>query len=300
MKIINATYSTGSSFLTTNLPISNTCMCYCIDHPHCLSISIIKTSIGIYSCQLFATYPTNSFQLSSSLMSNVTVYTDRVLRSVYVNNGIHLSNPTNLFSNTINPWIPVFKLFTGNNQSFLGLNSSNLTTLTPIPTISINQITAHWFSILISQWNENMFVPNQIAIAFIVNRTIVFDFLIFNASQSNITSWFSISRLISNQYWAISQFQNSTEGQTQMKSIYTDSNSIRSFNCNFKLSTNGCSGDFYGFFFVYGGYRDLCIAAVRNISEVSIPSIFISPTTYFTNGNLGYYNISDGIMIFVR
>jgi len=298
-KIINATYSTGISFSKLNLTTSNACICSCFNHPHCLSISVMKISYNIYYCQLFATYPINRSQLSISSISNVTIYNDRILNSVYINNGTSLSNPTNLFLNNINPWIPVFKLFTGNNQSFLWLNSSNLTTLSIIPKFSINQTDSHWFNILISQWNENLYLPNQVAIAFIVNHTIIFDFLIFNALQSDITTWFSLSRLVSNQYWTISQFTNTTEGQTQMKAIYTDINCIRSFNCNFKLAT-GCTEDFYGFFFVHGGYNDTCIAAIRNTSMISIPSIYYCPTTAYSNGNLTYFNIADGIMGFVR
>jgi len=260
----------------------------------------MKISTNIYYCQLFATYPINSSQLTSSLTSNVTIYNDRTLNSVYINNGSRLSNPRNLFLNNSNPWIPAFKIFTGNNQSFLWLNSSNLTTLTTIPQISINQIGSHWFSILVSQWYENLYLPNQVAIAFIVNRTNIFDFLIFNASQSNITTWFSSSRLVSNQYWGISQYKGTTFAQTQMESVYTDNDCIRTFNCNFKFSTSGCTEDFYGFFFVYGGYKDLCIAAVRNISQLSIPSIYYSPTTAYTNGSFNYFYIADGIMGFVR
>jgi len=259
----------------------------------------MKISYNIYYCQLFATYPVNGSQLSISPTSNVTIYNDRILSSVYINNGTRLSNPKNLFSNNINPWIPAFKLFTGNNQSFLWLNSSNLTTLSTIPTIPINQTVSHWFNILVSQWNQNLYLPNQVAIAFIVNHTIIFDFLIFNAVQSNIITWFSISRLVWNQYWGISQYVNSTQGQTQMEAIYIDTSCIRSFNCNFKFAT-GCTQDFHGFFFVHGGYNDTCIAAVRNASMIPIPSIYYSPTKNNTNGNLNYYNIADGIMGFVR
>ncbi|CAF0935246.1 unnamed protein product [Rotaria sordida] len=298
--IINATYSTGSSFLKINLTTSNPCICSCIYHPHCLSISIMKQSNNIYYCQLYATYPIKSSQLSTSLISNVTILTDRTLNSVYIDNGTYLSNPTNLFSNTIKPWIPIFKLYTGNNQSFLWLNSSNLTTLINIPKISINQITFHWFNILISQWNQMLYIPDQIALAFIVNRTIIFDFLIFNASQTNITNWFSIKSLISNQYWNIIQYRDMTIGTTQMTSIYTDNECIRSFNCNFKFSTNGCNQDFYGFFFVYGGYKDLCIAAKQNLSQISIPSIYFSPTINYTNGSFYSFKIADGLMGFVR
>jgi hypothetical protein len=233
------------------------------------------------------------------LNSNVTIYTDRVLNSVYINNGNRLTNPTSLFSNNINPWIPIFKLFTGNNQTFLWLNSSSLTTLTPIPQISINQIESHWFNILLSQWNENSYIPNQVAIAFIVNHTNIFEFLIFNSTQSNISSWFSIFRFVSNQYWGISQYRNLSFAQTQLTAVYTDAYCIRSFNTNFKFSS-GCTQDFYGFFFVYGGYKDECIAAVRNISQVLIPTIYYCPTANYTNGNLSYYNIADGLMGFIR
>jgi hypothetical protein len=233
------------------------------------------------------------------LNSNVTLYTDRIINSVYINNGSRLTNPKSLFSNNINPWIPIFKLFTGNNQTFLWLNSSSLTTLTQIPTIAINQIDSHWFNILISQWNENFYIPNEVAIAFIVNHTNIFEFLIFNSTQSNISSWFSILRLISNQYWSISQYRNTSIGQTQMTSVYTDNNCVRSFNTNFKFST-GCSQDFYGFFFIYGGYKDTCIAAVRNMSQVLIPTIYYAPTSTYTNGNLNYFNIANGLMGFIR
>ncbi|CAF1504370.1 unnamed protein product [Rotaria sp. Silwood1] len=298
--IVNATYSTGSSFIKINLTTSNACMCACIFHPHCLSISVMKISNNTYYCQLFATYPIKSSQLSSLLTSNVTIYTDRTLNSVYIDNGTYLSNPKNLFFNTEHPWIPIFKLYTGNNQSFLWLNSSNLTTLTNIPEISINQLTSHWFNILLSQWNQMLYIPDQIAIAFIVNRTIVFDFLIFNASQTTIINWFSIKNLISNQYWNITPYRNIPIAQIQIKSIYTDNDCIRSFNGNLKFSTSGCNQDFYGFFFVYGGYKDLCIAANLNMSQIFIPSIYFSPTINYTNGNFNNYNIADGLMGFVR
>ncbi|CAF2607993.1 unnamed protein product [Rotaria sp. Silwood2] len=298
--IVNAIYLTGSSFTKINLTTSNACMCSCILHPHCLSISVMKISNNTYYCQLFATYPIKSSQLSSSLTSNVTIYTDRTLKSVYIDNGTYLSNPTNLFFNTKNPWIPVFKLYTGNNQSFLWLNSSNLTTLTNIPNISINQTMFHWFNILISQWNQMLYIPDQIAIAFIVNHTIIFDFLIFNASQTTILNWFSTKSLLSNQYWNISQYRNIPISSIQVKSIYSDNDCIRSFNYNFKFSTSGCNQDFYGFFFVYGGYKDLCIAANQNMSQVSIPSIYFSPTINYTNGSLYNFKIADGLMGFVR
>ena len=298
-KILNTTYSIGVPFSKINTTTSNACLCSCIAHPHCLSISTTTLSSSKYTCQLFATYPINSSQLLFSSNSNVTLYTDRIIRSVYIANGSQLTSPTSLFSNTINPWIPAFKLFTGNNQTFLWLNSSSLTTQTEIPQIPINQIESHWFSVLISQWNENVYIPNEVALAFIVNRTQIFDFLIFNSSQSNISTWFSILRLLSNQYWGISQYRNSSVGQTQMTSVYTDNYCTRSFNINFKLST-GCSQDFYGFVFVYGGYKDTCIAAVQNMSQVSIPTIFYSPTSTYTNGNLSDFKIADGIMGFLR
>ncbi|CAF3748339.1 unnamed protein product [Adineta steineri] len=275
-------------------------MCTCIAHPHCLSISLMIISTNLYYCQLYATYPVKSSQLSSSLTSNVTIYTNRTLTSVYVNNGTRLTNPKSLFSNTTSPWIPIFKIFTGNNQLFLGLNSSNLTTLSPIPQISITQTASHWFNILISQWNQNSYIPQQVGLAFIVNQTNIFEFLIFNSTQSTTTNWFSILRLISSQFWGIAQYQSTSIGQSQMIPLYTDSDCIRSFNCNFKYSTSGCTQDFYGFFFIYGGYRDLCIAAVRNISQVPVPSIFYCPTTAYTNGNLNYFNISNGVMGFIR
>lgn len=299
-RILNARYSTGISFSQVNLTTSSACLCSCIDHPHCLSINVMKISDNIYYCELLATYPINSSQLKSSTTSNATIYTDRTLSSVYINNGTRLTNPKNLFLNNTNPWIPAFKLFTGNNQSFLWFNSCNLTTLTTIPKFPITQITSHWFSILISQWYQNLYIPNQVALAFIVSGTTVFDFVVFNSSQSDITTWFSISRLISTQQWAISQYKNTTPGQTYMKSVYTDSDCIRSFNCNFKYSTSGCTNDFYGFFFFYGGYRDLCISAVRNASQISLPSIYYTLTTAYANGNLNYFNVADGIMGFIR
>ncbi|UJR26678.1 hypothetical protein I4U23_007995 [Adineta vaga] len=257
-------------------------------------------STSFYQCQLFATYPSKSSQLSSSLASYVTIFVNRTMSSIYMNNGTRLSNPTSLFSNTSRPWIPIFKLFTGNNQLFLGLNSSYLTTLTAIPTISIHQIAPHWYNVLLSQWNQNLYIPNQLAIAFIINRVTIIDFLVFNSTLSTTSTWFNILRLISNQYWSISQYSSTSIGQTQMTSIYQDNDCIRSLNCNFKYSNSGCTLDFYGYFFIYGGYKDLCIAAVRNISKVSVPSIFYSPTINYTNGKLDYFNISDGIMGFVR
>ncbi|CAF4281772.1 unnamed protein product, partial [Adineta steineri] len=159
---------------------------------------------------------------------------------------------------------------------------------------------SHWFNILISQWNQNSYIPQQVGLAFIVNQTNIFEFLIFNSTQSTTTNWFSILRLISSQFWGIAQYQSTSIGQSQMIPLYTDSDCIRSFNCNFKYSTSGCTQDFYGFFFIYGGYRDLCIAAVRNISQVPVPSIFYCPTTAYTNGNLNYFNISNGVMGFIR
>ncbi|CAF3397666.1 unnamed protein product [Rotaria socialis] len=233
-------------------------------------------------------------------MSNVTIYTNRTLTSVYINNGTRLLNPQNLSFGTENPWIPVAKLYTNNSQPFLWLNSSNLTTLTNIPTISINQSTSHWFSILISQWNDMTYQANQVAVAFIVNRTIIFDFLIFNASQTNITTWFSLRTLLSNQYWNLTQYSSTVAGQTQMKSIYTDSDCIRSFNFNLKYSTSRCTQDFYGFFFVDGGYKDLCTASSAGTTSASVPTIYYSPTTYSTNGSLSDYHIADGLMVFVR
>lgn len=299
-KIINATYSGGSSFSKINLTTSDTCMCLCIDHPHCLSISIMKMPNNTFYCQLFATYPRNNSELSLSLASNVSIYTNRTLNSVYINNGTRLSNPTSLTLNSINPWIPVFKLYTGNNQSFLWLNSSNLTTLINIPSISINQALPHWFSILISQWNQLLYIPNQVAIAFIVNRTMILDFLIFNSSQSNITTWFSAVNLLSTQYWQILSNPTSLVSQTQIKSVYSDSDCIRSFNCNSKFSTSGCTHDFYGFFFVNGGYKDACIAATKNMSQIALPSIYYSPTTSYTNGDFSYFQVADSLMGFVR
>ena len=300
-KIINSQYLTGSPFLTRTVSVSSACMCSCILHPHCLSLSLIILTKSSFTCQLFATYPSSSYQLTYSGTSNVTVLTNRTISSVYVNNATTLHNPTSLFSdNTNNPWIPAFLIRTGNNQPFLWLNSSNLTTLTDIPTLLINRSAPHWFSILISQWNQGSFRPSQVALAFIVNRTTVFDFLVFNASEADIHSWFAISRLISNRYWSISLYRNTSQGQAQMKSIYNDVDCIRSFNANFKYSPNDCSIDFYGFFFLYGGFPDQCIAAVRNISAVPIPSIFYDPRSNLTLGNLNYYNIADGLMGFVR
>jgi hypothetical protein len=298
--ILQATYSTGVSFSKLNFTTSNACICTCINHPHCLSISVTKLSNQTFYCQLFATYPVQSSQLSPSLTSNVTIYTARALSSVYNDNGTSLTNPKNLLSDAANSWLPIFKVFTGNNQSFLWINSSNLTTLTAIPQIPINQVTSHWFNILISQWNQNSYTPNQVAIALIVNRTIVFDFLIFNGSQVDIASWFSITSLISTAYWPVLQYRTTQEGLLQMKAVYTDSDCTRLFNVNYKGSTSGCSPDFYGYLFVYGGYKDSCIAAVRNMSTVAVPTIFYSPSTTITNGNLSYFAIADGIMGFVR
>ncbi|CAF0731621.1 unnamed protein product [Adineta ricciae] len=299
-RIVNATYSAGIAFLNTNSTAPTSCMCSCIAHPHCLSISVTTKSVTLYQCQLFATYPMKSSQLSPSSTTYVMVYTNRTMKSVYLNNGTQLSNPARLFSNTVFPWIPIFKLFSGNNQSFLGLNSSNLTTLTAIPTIPFYQIMPHWFNILLAQWNQNLYVPSQLAIAFITNRTTIIDFLIFNTVQSNTTNWFSSSRFISNQYWSLPQYINTTIAQSQMIPVYMDSDCIRSLNCNFKYSSSGCTQDFYGYFFIHGGYKDSCIAAVRNVSQVPIPSIFYSITKDYTNGNINNYNISNGLIGFVH
>jgi hypothetical protein len=164
--ILNANYSTGMFFSSMNVSTYNECMCSCILHPHCLSISSIKTSSN-YICQLYATYPTKSSQLLSSSTSNVSIYADRVLNSVYINNGTQLFNPTSLFINNTDPWIPVFKLYTGNNESFLWFNSSNSTTLIDIPKIIVNQTASHWYSILISQWNNRLYTPNQVLIYYL-------------------------------------------------------------------------------------------------------------------------------------
>jgi hypothetical protein len=82
--------------------------------------------------------------------------------------------------------------------------------------------------------------------------------------------------------------------------IYTDSDCIRSFNCNYKPVPSGCTQDFYGFFFVHGGYHDACVADVRNVSQIPLPCIYYAPTAANTNGSLSYFNIADGIMVFVR
>ena len=299
-KILHANYSGGVPFLTINQMSSNRCLCFCIVHPHCLSISVISSTISMSICQLFATYPMKSSQLSISSTSFVWIYVDRTINSTYVNNGNQLTNPISLFSNETNRWIPIFKLYTGNNQSFLWLNSSNLIQLTAIPTIAIDQFDSHWFNILLTQWTSNSYIPNQVALAFIVNRTNLFEFLIFNSSQTDLFNWFTISRLISRQYWNIYLSPSTMNSQLQMKATYTDDFSIRSFNANFK-STTGCAQDFYGFFFVYGGFRDVCLAAaVRNSSQLVIPTIFYSPTMTATNGNLSDYFIADGLMGFVR
>ncbi|CAF0883126.1 unnamed protein product [Adineta steineri] len=220
----------------------------------------------------------NSEQSSLNINNNQLIHDGQI---EYRNNGRRF-----ILKN--NKWLP------------LCLNSSNLTTLSPIPQISITQTASHWFNILISQWNQNSYIPQQVGLAFIVNQTNIFEFLIFNSTQSTTTNWFSILRLISSQFWGIAQYQSTSIGQSQMIPLYTDSDCIRSFNCNFKYSTSGCTQDFYGFFFIYGGYRDLCIAAVRNISQVPVPSIFYCPTTAYTNGNLNYFNISNGVMGFIR
>lgn len=298
--IINVTYSIGSPFAKMNLTISNICMCSCIAHPHCLSINIITITNTNYYCQLFATYPIQISQLSLLVGSNVTIYTDRVLSSVYLNNGLYLSNPQNLSFGIDNPWIPIFKLYTGNDRPFLWLNSSNLTTLTNIPMIPINQLTPHWFSVLISQWNQGSYIPNQVSIAFIVNHTIIFDFLIFNASQTNISNWFSTTNFISNQFWNSTQFKTTLATTPLMTAVYSDSDCIRSFNCNFKYSTSGCGQDFTGFFFVYGGYGDLCVMSASHNSQIAVPTIYFSPTKTFTNGSLSNFLVADGIMGFVR
>ena len=297
-KLVNAVYSKGSPFSRSNMTTADACLCSCSAHPHCLSISVAQLTSSVYLCQLFATYPKTGAHLSASSTSNVTVYTDRTLNSVYVYNGSALSNPQSLFANSTDPWIPAFAIYAGNGQSFLWMNSSNLTTLTSIPRVQTNQSSRHWFSIMVSQWNQGLFVPNQVALAFIVNRTTVFEFLTFNTSQSDIRSWFTISRFISARIWVVEDYRNRSEGQ-QLQAVYTDTTCTRSFNCNFKYP-NTCSSDFYGFFFVYGGYFDSCIAAVRNISQVPVPSIFYDPNSAFTNGNLTYYKLADGLMGFFR
>ena len=297
-KLVNAVYSKGTPFSSSNMTTADACLCSCSAHPHCLSSSVAQLASSVYLCQLFATYPTRGAHLSASSTSNVTVYVDRTLNSVYVYNGSALSNPQSLFTNSTDPWIPAFALYAGNGQSFLWMNSSNLTTLTSMPQVQANPSSQHWFSVMVSQWNQGEFVPSQVALAFIVNRTTVFEFVTFDTSQSNMSSWFVISRFIAARSWLIGNYRNDTAGQ-QLQAVYTDSKCTRSFNCNFK-SANTCTGDFYGFFFIYGGYYDSCIAAVRNISQLPVPSIFYSPNSAFTYGNLDYYKLADGLMGFFR
>ena len=299
-RIVNATYSTGISFSQRNYTTSTACLCSCQAQPHCLSLSVTSYSSAIFYCQLFATYPYKSSQLTESSTSYVLVLSDRVSNSVYVNNGSRLSKLTNIFAENINPWIPIFKIFTGNNQTFLWLNSSDPTTQVDIPMITINRTRAHWFSVLISQWKTNAYRPNQIALGFIVNNTIIFDFVIFNGTQATIFDWHTSTHFASSQYWDLSSYMNASMDPEQMKAIYSDSTCTRSFNTNYK-SPNQCDVDFYGYYFMYGGeYTDSCIAAVRNITTVAKPTIFYSPLTTYTSGNLDYYRIADGIMGFVR
>ncbi|CAF1936029.1 unnamed protein product, partial [Rotaria magnacalcarata] len=106
--------------------------------------------------------------------------------------------------------------------------------------------------------------------------------------------------VLSNQYWNLTQYESTVAGQTQMKSIYADSDCIRSFNFNLKYSTSGCTQDFYGFFFVDDGYKDLCITSPAITTSTSVPKIYYSPTKYSTNGSLSDYRIADGLMVFVR
>lgn len=299
-KILHANFSTGIPFSTISQTNSNRCLCFCIAHPHCLSVNVISGFVSMSMCQLFATYPMKSSQLSSSSISSVWIYVDRTINSTYVNNGNQLTNPKMLFSNDTDRWIPIFKLFTGNNQSFLWLNSSIPTQSMAIPTIPIHQSDPHWFNILLTQWTNDSYVPSQIALAFIVNRDNIFEFLVFNSSQTNLFDWFTMPRLISRQYWNINLNPGSTSNQIPMKAIYTDDFSIRSFNANSK-STNGCAQDFSGFFFLHGGFRDVCLStAMGNSSQLVIPTIFYSRTSTVTNGSLNDYYIADGLMGFVR
>lgn len=306
-KIINSNFSSGVPFAQINVMKPTVCTCSCFDHPHCLSIVVIRLNIDSFFCQLFATYPSQTNQISFSTDSNVSLFTERILRStkLFLNN--KLISPSGVFStnSTNTPWIPLFVLRPGNNQSFLWVNSSVSTSVSSIPDLFVNKIETHWFNVLVSQWNQGTYRPEQVALAFFVNQTSMIDFLIFNASQSDIFSWFSISRLISTQFWSILSYRDTNIGQTQMKSIYQDSDSTRSFNCNFKTSStstssNSCSMDFFGFFFVYGGFRDQCISAVRNISQLPIPTLFYSPTRNYTMGNLNQFSQAFGLFVFVR
>lgn len=299
-RIVNASYSSGVSFSKTNYTTADACLCSCLFQPHCLSCSITKLSTTILYCQLYATYPSRGSQLTPSSISSVSVLTDRTSSSVYIINGTQLSHPPKLFSDDLNPWVPIFKIFTGNNQSFFWLNSSASTTLKSIPAVPINQSQSHWFSVLLSQWNTYSYKPTQVALAFIVNRTKIIELLIFNNTQSDVYSWFNITRVASTQFWPIASYRTTSQGLAQMIAVYTDSTSTRAFNTNFK-SENSCSNDFYGFFFTYGGYSDTCIAAaVSSMSTVAVPTIFYSPTSGFTNGSLSSYRIADGLMGFVR
>jgi hypothetical protein len=299
--INKAVFATGVPFSTTIVGTFNVCVCQCIFSPHCLTVGIAKTSTTNLTCLLFATYPSMSTQLSSSTQSNVTVLVDRVVSSVYTNNFTRFSNSSQIFSPSSFPWIPVLQLITGNNQSFLWFDSINSTTWTTIPSLTINSTNSqHWFSILISQWTQNLFTPRQVALVFIVNHSIIFDVLIFNVLQSNITTWFNSSLLVSTRYWSILQYQSTSTAQIQMKSVYIDSDCTRSFNANYKSASSHCAVDFYGYFFVNGGYSDVCLAAVTNAPTARVPSVFYSPATTYTPGNFSAYRIADGLMVFVQ
>ena len=302
-KIVNSSYSSGVAFAQSNVLQPTVCYCSCINQPHCLSISLSRSvgASGSYFCQLFATYPNQPNQLSSSSNSNVSVFTDRTSRSAKILLDNKLISPPSLFPNDSNaPWIPLLLLRSGNNQSFLWFNSSSATSLSTVPDLFVNASAAHWFSILISQWNQGTYRPSQVALAFFLNQSSLIDFLVFNASQSDIFSWFSIARLVSNQFWSILQYQGTAVGDTYIKAIYQDANCTRSFNSNFKYSSTSCAMDFYGYFFVYGGFRDQCIGAVRTLSQVPIPSIFYSPTENYTSGSLNQFSQAFGLMVFVR
>jgi hypothetical protein len=299
-KINSANFTAGIAFSTTVVTSPDACICSCIAHPHCLSVSS-DTQPTSFTCRLFATYPSMSSQLTWAIQSSTTVLTDRILASVYSSNFTRFVNPTELFSNTSPPWIPVFQLVTGNNQSFLWMNSSNSTTLTSIPSITINSsLIPHWYSILIAQWYQSLYVPRQVALVFIVNRSVIFNIFILNAWQSNINTWFSSANVASTGIWIGLQHQNTSYAVAQMKPVYVDNVCTRSFNANFKSTTDNCDGDFNGYFFVYGGYKDSCIAAARNLPTVYIPSVFYSPTANSTTGSLNSYMVADALMMFVQ
>jgi hypothetical protein len=219
MRIEHGNYSTGTAFFEKLLPRSGECICMCVDHPHCLSISVTSLSGGSWLCRLYATYPNRDAHVIYSTTSEIIIHINRTLQSAYIENGTQLVNPDELFSTSFDPWIPAFYIRAGNGQRFLWINSSNLTTLTPIRQPVVDSSQPHWFSVLIALWNEGSFIPRQVGLAFMLANHTFIDFTIFNTSQRTIHSWFSMSQFVSSHYWLLENYRNNSYAQTHIESV---------------------------------------------------------------------------------